>query len=66
MLEDVGSKMVFFWLSWEMLWHLDAKMARKSAKTRQDNHQMSFEVKLMILLCVFDIEASKTLCFTRV
>ena len=36
MLEDVGSKMVFFWISWEMLWHLGAKMAHKSAKTRQD------------------------------
>ena len=23
MLEDVGSNVVFFWLSWEMLWHLD-------------------------------------------
>ena len=44
MLEDVGSKMVFFWISWEMLWHLGAKMAHKSAKTRQDNHQMIFEV----------------------
>ena len=36
MLEDVGYKMVFFWISWEMLWHLGAKMARRSAKTRQD------------------------------
>ena len=36
MLEDVGSKMVFFWISWEMLWHLGAKMAHRSAKTRQD------------------------------
>ena len=36
MLEDVGSKMVFFWISWEMLWHLDAKMAHRNAKTRQD------------------------------
>ena len=36
MLEDVASKMVFFWISWEMLWHLGAKMAHKSAKTRQD------------------------------
>ena len=35
MLEDVGSKMVFFWISWEMLWHLGAKMAHRSAKTRQ-------------------------------
>ena len=66
MLEDVGSKMVFFWLSWAMLWHLGAKMAHKSAKARQDNHQMMFEVKFAILLCVFDIGASKTLCFTRV
>ena len=66
MLEDVGSKMVFFWLSWEMLWHLGAKMAHKSAKTRQDNHQMIFEVKFIILQYVFDIGASKILCFTRV
>ena len=36
MLEDVGSKMVFFRISWEMLWHLGAKMAHRSAKTRQD------------------------------
>ena len=36
MLEDVGSKMVLFWISWEMLWHLGAKMAHRSAKTRQD------------------------------
>ena len=36
MLEDVGSKMVFFWRSWEMLWHLGAKIAHRSAKTRQD------------------------------
>ena len=36
MLEEVGSKMVFFGLSWEMLWHLGAKMAHRSAKTRQD------------------------------
>ena len=36
MLEDVGSKMVFFWISWEMLWHLGAKMAHRSAKTTQD------------------------------
>ena len=36
MLEDVGSKMVFFWISWEMLWHLGAKIAHRSAKTRQD------------------------------
>ena len=66
MLEDAGSKMVFCGLSWEMLWHLGAKMAHKSAKTRQDNHQMIFEVKFIILLCVFDIGASKTLCFTGV
>ena len=33
MFEDVGSKMVFFWLAWEMLWHLGAKMARKSGTT---------------------------------
>ena len=25
-----------FWISWEMLWHLGAKMAHRSAKTRQD------------------------------
>ena len=36
MLEDVGSKMMFFWISWEMLRHLGAKMAHKIAKTRQD------------------------------
>jgi hypothetical protein len=36
MLEDVCSKMVFFWRSWEMLWHLGAKIAHRSAKTRQD------------------------------
>ena len=36
-LEDVGYKMLFFLLSWEMLWHLGAKMAHKSAKTRQDS-----------------------------
>ena len=36
MLEDVGSKMVFFWRSWEMVWHLGAKIAHRSAKTRQD------------------------------
>ena len=36
LLEDVGSKLVFFWISWEMLWHLGAKMAHRSAKTRQD------------------------------
>ena len=36
MLEDVGSKMVFFGISWEMLWHLGAKIAHRSAKTRQD------------------------------
>ena len=35
-LDDVGSKMVSFGLSWAMLWHLGAKMANKSAKTRQD------------------------------
>ena len=66
MLEDVGSKMVFFCLSWEMLWHLGAKMAHKSAKTRQDNHQMIIEVEFMLLLCVFDIGASKTSFFARV
>ena len=66
MLEDVGSKMIFFHLSWVMLWHLGAKMAHKSARTTQDNHQMIFEVKVVILLCVFDIGASKTLCFTGV
>ena len=27
---------MFFWISWEMLWHLRAKMAHRSAKTRQD------------------------------
>ena len=34
-LEDAGSKMVSFGLSWAMLWHLGAKMANKSAKTKQ-------------------------------
>ena len=66
MLEDVGSKMMFSHLSCVMLWHLGAKMAHKSARTTQDNHQMIFEVKVVILLCVFDIGASKTLCFARV
>ena len=66
MLEDVGSKMMFFHLSWAMLWHLGAKMAHKSARTTQDNHQMIFEVKVVILRCVLDIGASKTLCFTGV
>ena len=36
MLEDVDSKTVFFGLSWAMLWHLGAKMAHKSAKTREN------------------------------
>ena len=49
-----------------MLWHLGAKMAHKSAKTRQDTHEMIFEVQFMLLRCVFDIGASKTQCFTRV
>ena len=35
-LDDVGSKMVSFGLSWAMVWHLGAKMANKSAETRQD------------------------------
>ena len=34
-LEDVGSKMMFFRLSCEMLGHLGAKMANKSAKMGQ-------------------------------
>ena len=34
---NVGSKMLFFWLSWGMLWYFGAKMAHKSAKTRQDS-----------------------------
>ena len=37
-----------------MLWHLGAKMAHKSARTTQDNHQIILEVKVMILLCVFE------------
>ena len=55
-----------FHLSWVMLWNLGAKMAHKSARTTQDNHQIIFEVKVMILLSVFDIGAIKTLCFTGV
>ena len=35
MLEDVGSKMVFFWLSWAMLWHLGAKVGEQERKMRQ-------------------------------
>ena len=66
MLEDVGFKMMLFHLSWVMLLHLGAKMAHKSARTTQDNHRMIFEVKVLILLCVFDIGASKTPCFTGV
>ena len=66
MLEDLGSKMMFLHLSWVMLWHLGTEMAHKSARTTQDNHQIVFEVKVVILLIAFDIGASKTLCFTGV
>ena len=66
MLEDVGSKMMFVHLSWVMLWHLGAKMAHKSARTKQNNHKIISKIKAMILLCDFDTGASKTMCFTRV
>ena len=34
--EDVGSKVIFSWISWKMLWHLGAKIAHRSAKMKQD------------------------------
>ena len=42
---DVGSKNMFFWLSWWMLWHLGAKMAHNSAKTRQDRRTQAPELR---------------------
>ena len=66
MLEDVGSKLMFSHISWLMLWHLGAKMAHKSARRRQDNHQIFLEVKVLISLSMFEIGASRTLCCTRV
>ena len=41
-LEDVGSKMMFFGLSCEMLERLGAKLANKSAKMGQDSWKDEF------------------------
>ena len=42
MLEDVGSKMEFFWLSWAMLWHLGAKVGEQERKMRQMSEKVGF------------------------
>ena len=44
MLEDVGSKMEFFWLSWAMLWHLGAKVGEQERKMRQLSEKVGFLV----------------------
>ena len=41
-LEDVGSKLIFFGLSCVMLGHLGAKMANKNAKMDQDSWKDEF------------------------
>ena len=47
MLEDVGSKMVCFWLSWAMFGHLGAKTGEQERKMRQMSEKVGFLVAWM-------------------
>ena len=42
MLEDVGSKMEFSWLSWAMFGHLGAKVGEQERKMQQMNENVGF------------------------
>ena len=42
MLEDVGSKMEFSWLSWAMFGHLGAKVGEQERKMRQLSEKVGF------------------------
>ena len=42
MLEDVGSKMVFSWLSQAMLGHLGAKVGEQGRKMRRMTEKVGF------------------------
>ena len=42
MLEDVGSKMVFSWLSYAMFGHLGAKVGEQERKMRRMSEKVGF------------------------
>ena len=42
MLEDVGSKMEFSWLSWAMFGHLGAKVGEQERKMQQMTEKVRF------------------------
>ena len=42
MLEDIGSKMEIFSLSWAMSWHLGAKVGEQERKMRQMSEKIGF------------------------